>query len=95
MRVFDGLARPEGMAMRREARTTGWKLDRKYRAALALYAVLAALIWFTMGEERILVQGRPVELRWIPLLVVAGFALKTVLARQAEKIRRQRDGEGE
>ena len=80
--------------MRREARTTGQEVDRKYRVALALYAVLAVLIWFTMGEERILVQGRLIELRWIPLLVIAGFAFKTVLARQAERIRRQRDGDG-
>jgi hypothetical protein len=32
-----------------------------------------------------------VELRWIPLIIIGGLALRTVLARQADKIRR--DGE--
>jgi len=37
------------------------------------------------------VFGRPVELRWIPILILATFALRTYVARQAEKIRH--DGE--
>jgi hypothetical protein len=41
------------------------------------------------------VMGRAVELRWVPLLVIGSFALRTVLARQAERIRRGGDeGEG-
>ena len=59
--------------------------------ALALFAVLGALAWFTLGEGTILVAGRPVELRVFPLVVLGGFALRTVLARQAEKIRRDGD----
>jgi hypothetical protein len=39
----------------------------------------------------VLVFGRPVELKLIPLIVIGGMALRTVLARHAEKIRR--DGE--
>ena len=54
---------------------------------MALFAVLAALVWFTMGEGTVLVFGRPVEMRLIPLIVIGGLALRTVLARQAEKIR--------
>jgi len=54
-----------------------------------LYAVLGFLVWFTMGEGTVLVHGRPVELRLVPLLVIGGLALRTVIARQAEKIRRQ------
>jgi hypothetical protein len=46
------------------------------------------LVWFTMGEGKVLVMGRPVELRLVPLMVIGGLALRTVLARQAEKIRR-------
>ena len=30
--------------------STGSELDRKYWMALALYVVLAALAWFTVGE---------------------------------------------
>jgi hypothetical protein len=57
--------------------------------ALALYAVLGLLVWFTMGEGKILVHGRLVEMRLVPLIVIGGLALRTVVARQAEKIRRQ------
>jgi hypothetical protein len=74
--------------------STGAELDRKYWVALALYAVLAALVWFTMGEGKILVGGKAVELRLVPLIIIGGLALRTVLARQAEKIRRGGDGGG-
>ena len=67
---------------------SGSDLDRKFWIAMALFAVLAALAWLTMGEGTMLVYGKPVELRLIPLIVIGGFALRTVLARQAEKIRR-------
>jgi hypothetical protein len=43
-----------------------------------------------MGEEKVLVYGKPVDLRLLPLIVIGGLALRTVLARQAERIRRQR-----
>jgi hypothetical protein len=61
--------------------------------ALLLYAVLAMLVWFTLGEGKVLVGDRLVELRWLPLVVLGGLALRTVLARQAEKIRREGNGE--
>jgi hypothetical protein len=68
--------------------SSGSDLDRKYWTAMALFAILAALVWFTMGEGAVLVFGRPVEMRLIPLIVIGGLALRTVLARQAERIRR-------
>jgi len=67
--------------------STGSDLERKYWMALALFAVLGVLIWFTIGEDAILVMGKPVEIRWVALLVVGSFALRTVLARQADRIR--------
>jgi hypothetical protein len=70
---------------------SGASLDRKFWAAMAMFAVLAALAWFATGEGSVLVNGRPVELRLIPLIVIGGLALRTVLARQAEKIRRGKD----
>jgi hypothetical protein len=73
---------------------TGSDLDRKYWVALALYVALAVLAWFTVGEGAILVYGKPVELRLLPLIVIGGMALRTVLARHAEKIRRGGDGGG-
>ncbi len=53
-----------------------------------MFAVLAVLVWLTMGEGMVPVFGKPVELRLVPLIVIGGLALRTVLARQAEKIRR-------
>jgi hypothetical protein len=67
----------------------GADLDRKFWWALALYAVLAALVWFTMDAGKVMVFGRPVELRLIPLIMIGGLALRTVLARQADRIRRR------
>ncbi len=74
--------------------STGADLDRKYWVALGLFAVLAALSWFTLGEGKVFVAGRPVELRLLPLIIIGGMALRTVLARQAEKIRRGGSGDG-
>jgi hypothetical protein len=66
---------------------TGSELERKYWVALVLYAVLGALAWFTMGAGEVLVMGRPVELRLVPLVILGGLALRTVVALQADKIR--------
>ena len=66
-------------------------IDRKFWAAVGMYAVLAALVWFTMSADKVLVLGRPVEVRWIPLFVIGVMALRTVLARHAERIRRGTD----
>ena len=75
--------------------STGSDLDRKFWIALGLYGCLAVLVWFTMGEGKVLVHGRPVELRLVPLLVIGGLALRTVVAHQAERIRRsESQGEG-
>jgi hypothetical protein len=68
-------------------RNSGMSLNQKYWIALLLYGVLAVLVWFTVGEGRIIVFGKPVELRLIPMLILATFALRTVLVRQADKIR--------
>ena len=75
----------------------GANLERRFRVALGLYAVLGFLVWFTMGEGTVLVHGRPVELRLIPLIVIGGLALRTVVAHQAQRIRSEdssRDGKG-
>ena len=69
----------------------GRDLERKYWIALLAYGVLAVLCWFTVGEGTIVVFGKPVELRLIPILILATFALRTVLVHQADRIRR--DGE--
>ena len=73
---------------------SGDDLDRKFRTAMGLYAVLAVAAWYSMGEGSILVGDRPVEIRLVPLFVLGALALKTVLARQAEKIRRRGENDG-
>jgi hypothetical protein len=62
--------------------------DRKFWIALALYGILAVVIWFTLGEGTVLVMGRRIEIRWIPLFVIGTFVFRTYIAREAEKIRR-------
>jgi hypothetical protein len=70
---------------------SGSDLQRRFPLALAMYAVLAVLVWFTMDAGKVDVFGKPVELRLVPLIVIGGLALRTVLASQADKIRQ---GEG-
>jgi hypothetical protein len=79
--------------MREEQRgtRTGSELERRYPIALLLYAVLAVLVWFTVGEGTIIVFGKPVEMRWIPILILGTFAFRTMLVRQTDKIRRRDD----
>ncbi len=71
-----------------KARSTGRDLERKFWVALALYGCLALLVWFTMDAGKVSVFGRPVDLRLVPLIVIGALALRTVVARQAEKVRR-------
>jgi hypothetical protein len=64
-------------------------LDRKFWSALGLYAVLAVVVWFTLGEGTTIVFGKPVAIRAIPLFVIGMFVFRTVMAREADKIRRK------
>jgi hypothetical protein len=67
---------------------SGSDLEKRLPLALVMYVVLAVLVWFTMDAGKVVVLGKPVELRLVPLIVIGGLALRTVLARQAERIRR-------
>ena len=66
------------------------RLERKYWMALALYVGLAVLAWFTIGDGTVSVFGRLVDVRWVPVFVLATFAFRTVMAMQAERIRRKK-----
>ena len=66
---------------------TGSSLEKKYLVALILYAGLAVLSWFTL-DARIPVGGRLVEMKFIPLIIIGGLALRTMVAMRAERIRR-------
>ncbi len=82
-------AEPERVT--KKGHSTGSELERKYRLALVLYGALALLVWFTMDAGTVPIAGRPVELRLVPLIIIGGLALRTVLARHAEKIRRGKE----
>ena len=60
--------------------------QKRFPVALVLSGALALLVWFTMDAGKVMVMGRAVELRLLPLVILAGLALRTVLARQAERI---------
>ena len=76
------------MEDRESLERTGDDLEKRFPVALLLYGILAVLVWFTMDAGKVMVLGRPVELRLVPLLILAGLAVRTVLGRQAERIRR-------
>jgi hypothetical protein len=63
------------------------KSERKFWIALLLYGTLGAVVWFTLGPGKILVLGREVDIRAIPLFVIATFVFRTVIARAASRIR--------
>ncbi len=65
------------------------RVERKYRVALALYVALGILAWTTLGSDAVPLFGRVVPLRVLPILVLGGFALRTWVAMQAERIRRE------
>ncbi|HKF48506.1 MAG TPA: hypothetical protein VKB38_14190 [Terracidiphilus sp.] len=66
----------------------GQELERKYRIALALYGVLAVVAWFTIGDDRMPLFGKMIEIRWVPIFVLAMFAFRTVMVMKADRIRR-------
>ncbi len=69
----------------------GSELEKKYPVALAMYAVLAVLVWFTVGEGSVIVMGRPVQVRLIPIVILGLFSFRTYVAMQADRIRRGKD----
>jgi len=67
------------------------QLESRYRVAMVLYAGLAVAAWFLLGDAKLAVAGRPVELRLVPVIVLAAAALKTALFRKAEQVRGSRE----
>ncbi|HEV8182231.1 MAG TPA: hypothetical protein VGQ61_07650 [Candidatus Angelobacter sp.] len=61
--------------------------------ALAIYAVLAVLVWVTMEDVPLPVGNGRIGIRSLTLMVLALFAVRTVLHWRAEQIRGERDEE--
>ena len=69
-------------------------MSHKLRVALAAYAVLALLIWFTL-DQFVIVGGRVVPLRAVVLAVVGLFLLKTLLHWKRQRIEETRETRGD
>ena len=66
---------------------------KRFYVALAIYAALAVLIRVTMEDVPLPVGNGQVGIRSLTLIVLAVFALRTVLHFRAEQIRDERDEE--
>jgi len=65
-------------------------MSRKLLVALAVYAVLAVMAWFTL-DVSISVAGRDVPLRAVTLALLGVFAVRTLLHAQRERIEASRE----
>ena len=66
---------------------------KRFYVALAIYAVLAVLIWVTMEDVPLPVGNGQVGIRSLTLIVLAVFAVRTVLHFRAGEIRDEQDDE--
>ena len=73
------------------AKRPGSDLEKKYPVALAMFVILAVVAWFTVGEGSVIVLGRPVQVRLIPVVILGLFAFRTYVAMHADRIRREKD----
>jgi len=65
-------------------------MSKKLLAALAMYAGIAVLAWFTL-DASIPVGERELPLRAVTLVLLGLFAVRTLLHAQRERIERERD----
>ena len=66
---------------------------KRFYVALAIYAVLGILIWVMMEDVPLPVGSGHVGIRSLTLIVLAVFALRTVLHFRADQIREEQDEE--
>jgi heme A synthase len=66
---------------------------KKFYVALAIYAVLGLLIWTVMVDVPLTVGNGHIGIRSLTLVVLALFAVRTVLHWRAEQIRSEQDDE--
>ncbi len=69
-------------------------MSRKLPVALAAYAALALLIWFTL-DQSVTVEGRDIPLRAVVLAVVGLFFLKTLLHWKRQRMEETRGSRGD
>ena len=69
------------------------QMRKRFYVALAIYAVLGLVIWATMEDVPLPVGNGRLGIRSLTLIVLALFAVRTVLHFRAERIREDRDRE--
>jgi uncharacterized membrane protein len=69
------------------------QMRKRFYVALAIYAVLGLLIWATMEDVPLPVGNGHLGIRSLTLIVLAVFAVRTVLHFRAEQIRDEQDEE--
>jgi hypothetical protein len=60
---------------------------KRFYIALAVYAVLGLIVWMTMSGEPVYVGSRQISFRWVTIMILAFFAVRTMLHWKAEQIR--------
>ncbi len=65
--------------------------DTRFYVALAVYAVLALLVWLTMSGAAVPIGNGSVSIRGLTWAILAFFAVRTWLHWRAEQIRAERE----
>ena len=75
--------------------SSGFKMDQQKRffIAMAVYVVLALLVWFTMDGSSVPVGNGQVSVRGLTFALLAFFAARTVLHWNAERIRAEKESQ--
>jgi hypothetical protein len=66
---------------------------KRFFVAMALYAVLALLVWLTMDDSSIPIGSGQISVRGLTFALLAFFAARTVLHWNAERIRAQKESQ--
>jgi uncharacterized membrane protein len=69
------------------------QMRKRFYVALAIYVVLGLLIWITMEDVPLPIGNGHLGIRSLTLIVLALFAVRTVLHFRAERIREEREEE--
>jgi hypothetical protein len=66
---------------------------KRFFVAMALYVVLAFLVWLVMDDSAVSVGSGQVSVKGLTLALLAFFAVRTVLHWNAERIRAQKESQ--
>ena len=67
--------------------------SKRFYVAITIYAALGLLIWVTMEDVPLPVGSGHIGIRSLTLIVLALFAVRTVLHWRADRIRGEQDEE--